>query len=682
MYNDYNNNNDFENNNTQNDINASNDYNASNINENTNANSYDYNQNNDNNNLNSYNATENNDAYQYPSFEPLDSNSTVEEPDEGNKKSKIFVALLIIIILGILASVGVLVYKLVSSKSATITDIDSIVVEGGTINEKFDKNTDTYTIESRNDSIKLICKYKNKEVNISECNKSILINKNEIKNIIISLKNKKYTFIVARIGNDAPIINDVTGIPTDWVKETVVKVDATFQNEMADSAYSFDAGATWQKEDSITVDTNRTLYIVTKDINNNISAIYTAKLDKVDNEGPEIKVQSVDKDNGVITIDIKDPLSGITNIIVTESADVPTKWDTVELTNDTVIKYNATSTKIYYVWSKDKVGNISFQAFSLDEDAVGTNDNSNSSNNNNQNTQNNTQNNNNQNSNNQNNTQNNNQELNQEPAPTKPPVKHESITISGVAGNTSEWTKSVTLKVSAKSTVKSAKLNYSFDGGKSYQSSNSKTFSSNTNVKVVVKNTNTGVASAVKQVSIKNIDNTEPKCDEIIGASTTWTKDARTIKVACSDNGSGCSSSTFTKTFNTTMATSTITISDKVGNTNTCKVNVYIDTKGPTIKYALIKTKDKKGKESVESIEFTITDNESGLNLDTIKYKQRILKKVPDLTWSKRNRFDSEDILKEGHSYKYTKKVGLNKYFTVTATDNLGNVTEIEVPIE
>ena len=682
MYNDYNNNNDFENNNTQNDINVSNDYNASNINENTNTNSYDYNQNNDNINLNSYNATGNNDAYQYPSFEPLDSNSTVEEPDDSNKKSKIFVVLLIIIILGILASVGVLVYKLVSSKSATITDIDSIVVEGGTINEKFDKNTDTYTIESRNDSIKLICKYKNKEVNISECNKSILINKNEIKNIVISLKNKKYTFIVARIGNDAPIINDVTGIPTDWVKETVVKVDATFQNEMADSAYSFDAGATWQKEDSITVDTNRTLYIVTKDINNNISAIYTAKLDKVDNEGPEIKVQSVDKDNGVITIDIKDPLSGITNIIVTESADVPTKWDTVELTNDTVIKYNATSTKIYYVWSKDKVGNISFQAFSLDEDAVGTNDNSNSSNNNNQNTQNNTQNNNNQNSNNQNNTQNNNQEPNQEPAPTKPPVKHESITISGVAGNTSEWTKSVTLKVSAKSTVKSAKLNYSFDGGKSYQSSNSKTFSSNTNVKVVVKNTNTGVASAVKQVSIKNIDNTEPKCDEIIGASTTWTKDARTIKVACSDNGSGCSSSTFTKTFNTTMATSTITISDKVGNTNTCKVNVYIDTKGPTIKYNLIKTKDKKGKESVESIEFTITDNESGLNLDTIKYKQRILKKVPDLTWSKRNKFDSEDILREGHSYKYTKKVGLNKYFTVTATDNLGNVTEIEVPIE
>ena len=183
-------------------------------------------------------------------------------------------------------------------------------------------------------------------------------------------------------------------------------------------------------------------------------------------------------------------------------------------------------------------------------------------------------------------------------------------------------------------------------------------------------------------MSIKNIDNTEPKCDEIIGASTTWTKDARTIKVACSDNGSGCSSSTITKTFNTTMATSTITISDKVGNTNTCKVNVYIDTKGPTIKYNLIKTKDKKGKESVESIEFTITDNESGLNLDTIKYKQRILKKVPDLTWSKRNKFDSEDILREGHSYKYTKKVGLNKYFTVTATDNLGNVTEIEVPIE
>ena len=690
MYNDYNNNNDFENNNTQNDLNASNNYNASNINENIDTNSYDYNQNSDNNNLNSYNATGNNDAYQYPSFESLDSNSAVEEPDEGNKKSKIFVALLIIIILGILASVGILVYKLISSKSATITDIDSIVVEGGTINEKFNKNTDTYTIESRNDSIKLICKYKDKEVNISECNKSILINKNEIKNIVISLKNKKYTFIVARIGNDAPIINDVTGIPTDWVKETVVKVDATFQNEMAESAYSFDAGATWQKEDSITIDTNKNLYIVVKDVNGNISSIYTAKLDKVDSEGPEIKIQSIDKEKGVITIDLKDPLSGITNIIVTESAEVPTKWDTVELTNDTVIKYNATSTKIYYVWSKDKVGNVSFQAFSLESEVDGTETNTDNTENNNSNTTSDnteenttndtpnngggTQNNNNQNNQNNQNSSNNNN--------NKPSVERESITISSVGGNTSEWTKSVTLKVSAKSTIKGAKLNYSFDGGKTYQSSNSKTFSSNTDVKVVVKNTNTGVASAAKQVSIKNIDNTKPKCDEIIGASTTWTKDARTIKVVCSDNGSGCSSSTFSKTFNTTMATSTITISDKVGNTNTCKVNVYIDTKGPDIKYNLVKTTDKKGKESVEAIEFTIIDNESGLNLDTIKYKQRILKKVPDLTWSKRNKFDSEQVISEGHSYKYTKKVGLNKYFTVTATDNLGNVTEIEVPIE
>ena len=687
MYNDYNNN--FENDNMKNDINANSNYNAPDINENINTSSHDTNQSSD---INSYSTVENNN-YEYPSFETLDSNTTVEEPDESNKKSKLFVALLIIIILGILGSVGFLVYKLVSSKSNTVADIDNITVEGGTINETFNKNTDTYTIESRNDSIKLICKYKNKEVNISECNKSILIKKNEIKNIVINVKNKKYTFIVARIGNEAPIINNVTGIPTDWVKETIVKTDATFQNEMADAAYSFDAGVTWQKEDSITVDTNKNLYIVVKDINNNISSIYTAKLDKVDSEGPDIKVQSIDKEKGIITIDIKDSLSGITSITVTESADVPTKWDEVELTNDTVIKYNATSTKIYYVWTKDKVGNVSFHAFSLDSETDAETDSTNDSENNNSNstTDNNSGNattdspsseNNNQNNNSNNQNNNNSQNNNQSNTNNQEPVSKESITISGVAGATSQWAKSVTLKVTAKSTIKNAKLNYSFDGGKTYQSSNSKTFNSNTNVKVIVKNNNTGVVSSTKQISIKNIDNTKPKCDEVIGSSTNWTKDARTIKVVCSDNESGCSSSTFSKTFNTTMTTSTITISDKVGNTNTCKVNVYIDTKGPEIKYNLVKTTDKKGKESVEAIEFTIIDNESGLNLDTIKYKQRILKKVPDLTWSKRNKFDSEQVIKEGHSYKYTKKVGLNKYFTVTATDNLGNVTEIEVPIE
>lgn len=626
-------------------------------------------------NTNTYNSFGENlnvNNYQYPSYDAFD-NQTAND-DEHNKKGKFFVVLIIILIILALAFGGVLIYRLISSRTSNVNDIDNIIIEGGTMNQKFNKDIDTYTIESRNDSIKLICKYKNEKVNISECNKSILINKNEIKNITISLKDKKYTFMVARVGNDAPIINDVIGVPTDWTRESVIKVNATFTNEQAMEAYSFDGGNTWQKEDSITVDINENLYAAVRDKEDNISSIYTINLDKIDNEGPITTIQSIDKNTGVVTIDVKDSSSGIVGITITNSSDAPTKWDNIDLTYNTVIKYNATSTKTYYVWAKDKVGNVSFQEFSLESSSdvsdetietipIPDDNNSTSSDNNND----------------------TNTEVKDDNSSTQAPIQNiekEKVVISDVVGNTSEWVKSITLKVLASSSVSNSNLSYSFDGGKTYQSTNSKTFTSNGNIKIIVKNNNTGVTSSVKQVSIKSIDNTKPKCGTITGASTTWTKDSRAIKVTCIDGESGCSYGAYAKTFNTTTKTSTITIRDKVGNTNTCTVNVYVDTTGPDIKYNLLTTTNNKGKEEVEKIEFIITDNYSGLNLDTIKYKQRILKKVPDLTWSKRNKFDEEVVLKENYSYKYIKKVGLNKYFTVTASDSLGNVTEIEVPIE
>lgn len=666
-------NNDFESNNTLNNNDSNNNFNTNNELKN-NIDQYQNESNQfSNDSYNSFGGGLNTDNYQYPSYDSFDNQSVND--DEDNKKGKIFVILIIILIIFALAFGGFFIYKFISSRTSKVNDIDNIIIEGGTMNQKFSKNVDTYTVESRNDSIKLICKYKNEKVNVSECNKSILINKNEIKNITISLKDKKYTFIIARVGNDAPIINDVAGVPTDWIKESVVKVNATFSNEQADEAYSFDGGNTWQKEDSLTVDINKDLYVVVRDIQDNISSIYAINLDKIDNEAPIVTIQSIDKNTGVVTIDVKDSSSGIVGITITNSSSAPTKWDNIDLTYDTVIKYNATSTKTYYVWTKDKVGNVSFQEFSLESldnnssetvEPLPIPDNNSSVDNSNDNST----------------TTPEKKDDNSSGEVPSQNIEREKVVINNVAGNTSEWAKSITLKVLASSSISDSNLKYSFDGGRTYQNANSKTFTSNGNIKIVVRNDNTGVTSSVKQVSIKSIDNTKPKCGTITGASTTWTKDARAIKVACIDGESGCSYGAYAKTFNTTTKTSTITIRDKVGNTNTCTVNVYVDTTGPDIKYNLLTTTNNKGKEEVEKIEFTITDNYSGLNLDTIKYKQRILKKVPDITWSKRNRFDEEVVLKENYSYKYIKKVGLNKYFTVTASDLLGNVTEIEVPIE
>ena len=83
------------------------------------------------------------------------------------------------------------------------------------------------------------------------------------------------------------------------------------------------------------------------------------------------------------------------------------------------------------------------------------------------------------------------------------------------------------------------------------------------------------------------IDKTAPSCGSVTGASTTWTNKDRYISQGCNDSGSGCSATSFNKTFTTEGVTDKISISDKVGNTNNCTVNKYIDKTKPTLGYKL-----------------------------------------------------------------------------------------------
>ena len=78
------------------------------------------------------------------------------------------------------------------------------------------------------------------------------------------------------------------------------------------------------------------------------------------------------------------------------------------------------------------------------------------------------------------------------------------------------------------------------------------------------------------------VDKTPPTCGKTTGQSTTWTKNSRTIKQACSDSDSGCAKDSYENEFKTTTKVGTITIKDKVGNTTNCNSNVYVDTTPPT----------------------------------------------------------------------------------------------------
>ena len=62
----------------------------------------------------------------------------------------------------------------------------------------------------------------------------------------------------------------------------------------------------------------------------------------------------------------------------------------------------------------------------------------------------------------------------------------------------------------------------------------------------------------------------------------TWINTNRKITVGCDDgDGSGCKRETYTKTFKTTADYGVITISDEAGNTNDCRVSVYVDKTAP-----------------------------------------------------------------------------------------------------
>ena len=83
------------------------------------------------------------------------------------------------------------------------------------------------------------------------------------------------------------------------------------------------------------------------------------------------------------------------------------------------------------------------------------------------------------------------------------------LNITNISGNSKDWTQFVTLSVEVSTSNGLHPKAYSFDGGKTYQASNSKKFTSNQTVKIVVKDIKGNTTT--KTVKIDKIDTTVPK---------------------------------------------------------------------------------------------------------------------------------------------------------------------------
>ena len=95
---------------------------------------------------------------------------------------------------------------------------------------------------------------------------------------------------------------EVTGNPEDWTKENVILTINAIDNEsgLQEQAYSFDGGKTWQAENSKTYKENTAgIVIQVRDEAGNIGTYNTIEITKIDKQGPEIEIETEQTSNKI-----------------------------------------------------------------------------------------------------------------------------------------------------------------------------------------------------------------------------------------------------------------------------------------------------------------------------------------------------------------------------------------------
>ena len=164
--------------------------------------------------------------------------------------------------------------------------------------------------------------------------------------------------------------------------------------------------------------------------------------------------------------------------------------------------------------------------------------------------------------------------------------------ISDVTGNPVNWTNGdVTLTVGADDNGGSGVYQYSFDGGYTWQTPNTNTYSSNTTITagtIKVKDNAGNITSYNTGISITKIDKTSPTISDVTGNPVNWTNDDATLTVHATDGAFGVyqysfdggytwqTPSTNNYSSNTTIPGGTIKVKDNAGNVTSYSTDISI----------------------------------------------------------------------------------------------------------
>ena len=184
---------------------------------------------------------------------------------------------------------------------------------------------------------------------------------------------------------------------------------------------------------------------------------------------------------------------------------------------------------------------------------------------------------------------------------------------------------------------------------------------------VDVRDSNGNWLSTTAESNPFKLDNTKPNCGTNDG-SNVWTASNRTISVNCSDSHSGCVRSSYSTTYNSgTTITDSVTISDKVGNTNVCAYDVYVDKEAPTTPTSgsIGTVSGSNAAASIATAAGGSADVNSGSGLSGYRYLVTNTATTP----TNKSLFTS--------SLAFTRSCGTSYYGWAIAVDNVGNMSGV-----
>ena len=104
-------------------------------------------------------------------------------------------------------------------------------------------------------------------------------------------------------------------------------------------------------------------FIYVKDEVGNVKE-YQITTDKLDQTAPERTIEPINNhETYLLKITMSDEKSGMDSYQIAESRETPTDW----LTYTGLVEKEITQNGTYYIWSKDKLGNISYEAYSVNK---------------------------------------------------------------------------------------------------------------------------------------------------------------------------------------------------------------------------------------------------------------------------------------------------------------------------